>query len=72
MLFKKEDRQSSEERQVLSRSTVSHPTAVFILSAISSVMLAILNGPMSPKGIEQLLWSRFMLPQAAEGITDIV
>ena len=35
-------------------------------------MLAILNGPMRPQGIEQLPWSRFMLPKAAEGKTDIL
>lgn len=35
-------------------------------------MLAILNGPMPPKGIEQLPGSRFMFPKAAEGKTDIM
>lgn len=72
LLLKEEDRQGSEERQVLSRSTVSHSTAVFILSPIPSVMLTILNGPMRTECIEELSDRGLVFPKTADGITDIV
>jgi len=71
LLFQQENGQTAEEREVLGRGVVARPTAIFVLRAIPSVMLAILNGPMTAHEVKDLPGRGFVLPQAAGGMARI-
>lgn len=48
------------------------PAAIFILGAIASIVLPVLNGPMPSNRLEELLHRGLMLPEATDGMANVL
>jgi hypothetical protein len=70
-LLEVEDRQGTEQGEVLSRASAACATAILILSAIATVVLAIFDAPVIADGLEKLPRSDFVGPKAGDHKTDI-
>ena len=55
LLFEQEDRKGAQEREVARTVGLVHAAAVLVLSAVSTMMLAILNAPMISGDLQQLV-----------------
>jgi len=67
LLFEQEDRQGAEEREVARTVGLVDAAAVLVLSAVATMMLAILNAPMITGDLEQLFGGGFLGVVAGDG-----
>ena len=72
LLLEEEDRQRAKQRQVLRGTGLPGAATIFILSAISAVVLAILDTPVVASRLEDFLRGKFIRPQAREQKADVV
>jgi hypothetical protein len=69
-LLEEKDREGSEEREMASPKGAMGATAIFILSAVAAVVLAVFDTPVEANPVHDFLGGNFVLPEAGEGKGD--
>ena|ERR1700692_2493819 len=72
LLFEKEDRQRAKEGQVAGGVSLPDGATVLILSAITTMVLAIFNTPVVPGGLQQRLRACFIRPESGDAESRLV
>lgn len=72
LLLEEKDRQAAKEGEVLRGPGVPDPAAVLVLGAITAVVLAVFDGPVSADGLEDFPDRGLVFPEAADGVTDFI
>jgi hypothetical protein len=71
LAFKQIDNQRAEQRQIAGRAGVADQAAVFVLGAVTAMVLAVLNGPMVARPSQQLRGGGLLGPATGDGIDDV-
>jgi len=70
--FKEENRQGTKEGEIACCGGMSDGASVLILSAVPTVVLTILDGPVTAHQLQQALWVGFLRPEGRQSKSHLV